>query len=215
MVTPREALTIGAKELGITLSEKQVNSFFIYFIELKKWNNKINLTSIRDERDIVIKHGLDSLSFTLGIALDSSVNLLDLGSGAGLPALPIKITYPEVAVTLVESVKKKASFLRHIIRLLALNKIDVIDRRIEELPVSYQAMFNVVTARAFTDMKSVLSIGVPFLKPGGLVILSRGPEETILDHDLVQVGCILEKKIRLILPHSNYKRQIWVFKRIS
>ena len=64
MVTPREALTIGAKELGITLSEKQVNSFFIYFIELKKWNNKINLTSIRDERDIVIKHGLDSLSFT-------------------------------------------------------------------------------------------------------------------------------------------------------
>ena len=212
-MTPEEVLTIGARELGIALSEEQVKSFFIYFGELKKWNRKINLTAIRDERDIVIKHGLDSLSYTLGIPVGSPVNLLDLGSGAGLPALPIKISQPEVAVTLVESVKKKASFLRHIIRVLAINQAIVLDKRTELLPSTYLHSFTVVTTRAFSDMKSALLIGIPFLKPGGLMILSRGPEETIFDLNLVQARVTLEKKIRLTLPCSNYKRQLWVFKR--
>src|SRR5512147_37598 len=117
-MTPRELLITGAKELGIELTAEQVNSLFIYLVELKKWNRKINLTAIRDERDIIVKHLLDSLSYIKGFEPIERPMLLDMGSGAGFPALPIKVARPEISVVLVESVKKKASFLRHIIRTL-------------------------------------------------------------------------------------------------
>jgi 16S rRNA (guanine527-N7)-methyltransferase len=210
-MTPRELLTTGAHELSLALSIEQVNSFFIYFAELKKWNRKINLTTIREERDIVIKHGLDSLSYIKGFTPTPGLTLLDMGSGAGFPALPIKIAHPEIAVTLVESVKKKTAFLRHIIRTLKLSEADVVDKRTEELPDSFRAAFDVVTARAFADMSSALSAGLPLLKPGGLLVLSRGPEETIGDQDMARAGASLKNRIELALPHSDYKRAIWVF----
>jgi 16S rRNA (guanine527-N7)-methyltransferase len=212
-VNPRDLFITGAKELGITLSIEQVNSFFIYFAELSKWNRKINLTTIQEERDTVIKHGLDSLSYLKGFFPVPGMSLLDMGSGAGFPALPIKIVHPEIAVTLVESVKKKASFLRHIIRTLKLPGTTVIDKRTEELSDSHHAALDVVTARAFANMKSALSAGLPFLKPNGLMVLSRGPEETISEQELTSAGVSLEKRILLTLPHSDYKRAIWVFKK--
>ena len=133
-MTPRELLITGANELGIELSVEQVNSLFIYLAELKKWNKKINLTAIRDERDMIVKHVLDSLSYIKGFDPTAGQMLLDMGSGAGFPAFPIKVARPEISVTLVESVKKKASFLRHIIRTLELTGAEVIDKRTEELP---------------------------------------------------------------------------------
>lgn len=212
-VNPRELFISGAQALGITLSIEQVNSFFIYFAELNKWNRRINLTTIREERDMVIKHGLDSLSYITGFHSARGLTLLDMGAGAGFPALPIKIVHPEIAVTLVESVKKKASFLRHIVRTLALDNIEVIDKRTEELSEPYCAAFDVVTARAFADMKSAIPTGLRFLKPGGLMVLSRGPEETISMSQLASAGVSLEKRTELTLPYSNYKRAIWVFKK--
>lgn len=210
-MTPRELLITGAKELGIEFSIEQVNSLFIYLAELKKWNRKINLTAIRDERDMIIKHVLDSLSYIRGFVQTERVRLLDMGSGAGFPALPIKVVRPGISVTLVESVKKKAAFLRHIIRTLNLDAVEVADKRTEELDASFQASYDVVTARAFASMAAALATGTPFLKAGGLLILSRGPEETIGNHELS--GMIVEKKIELTLPHSDYQRALWVFKR--
>jgi 16S rRNA (guanine527-N7)-methyltransferase len=138
-----------------------------------------------------------------------------MGSGAGFPALPLKIAFPEIAVTLVESAKKKASFLRHIMRTLKLTDAEIIDKRTDELPGSLSGVFDVVTARAFADMEKALSSGVPFLKEGGLMVLSRGPEETINDQDLVRAGVTLESRIDLNLPYSDYKRTIWVFKKVG
>jgi 16S rRNA (guanine527-N7)-methyltransferase len=131
-VTPRELLITGAEELGIALTVEQVNSLFIFLAELKKWNNRINLTAIKGERDTVIKHVLDSLSHMQGFMPAPGLRLLDMGSGAGFPAIPIKIAVPGIAVTLVESVKKKASFLRHVIRTLQLSDAEVLDIRTEE-----------------------------------------------------------------------------------
>jgi 16S rRNA (guanine527-N7)-methyltransferase len=212
-VTPRQLLQTGAEELGISLSVEQINSFFIYFAELTKWNQKINLTTIREEGDMVIKHGLDSLSFLTGFDAAQGLKQLDMGSGAGFPALPIKIVHPEIAVTLVEAVKKKASFLRHIIRTLGLRNVEVVDKRTEELSDSLHAAFDVVTARAFANMKTALFAGTPFLKPNGLMVLSKGPEETITEQELAPAGVALERKTLLTLPHSDYKRAIWVFKK--
>jgi 16S rRNA (guanine527-N7)-methyltransferase len=215
IVTPRELLHNGAKQLGIFLTIEQVNSVFIYLAELKKWNQKINLTAIKDERDIVIKHVLDSLSYLDGFTATPGLRLLDMGSGAGFPALPIKIACPWISITMVDSVKKKASFLRHVIRTLKITEIAVIDTRTKELAVQFLSTFDIVTARAFADMKSAIAEGVPLLKPGGLMVLSRGPEESISERDLVRAGVSLERRMDLVLPYSDYKRTIWVFKKIG
>jgi len=213
MMTPRELLHSGAKELGIALTIEQINSVFIYLTELKKWNQKINLTAIRDEGDIIIKHVLDSLSYIHGFTPAPGLRLLDMGSGGGFPALPIKIAYPGLSITMVESTKKKASFLRHIIRTLKLTETEVLDFRTEELPGPLLSTFEVVTARAFADMKSAIAAGMPLLRPGGLMVLSRGPEETINEQELVRAGVSLESRTDLTLPYSDYKRTIWVFKK--
>lgn len=210
-MTPREILRTGAGELGVALTVEQINSLFIYLAELKKWNRKINLTAITEDRDMVIKHVLDSLSYLKGFMPAPGLRLLDMGSGAGFPALPLKIAFPEIAVTLVESVKKKASFLRHIMRTLKLTGAEIIDKRTDELPGSLSAVFDVVTARAFADMEKALSLGVPFLKKSGLMVLSRGPEETLAEPALAKAGVSLKIRIEQILPHSEYKRAIWVF----
>jgi 16S rRNA (guanine527-N7)-methyltransferase len=212
-MTPREILHNGSEELGISLSVEQINTVFIYLTELKKWGGKINLTAIKDERDIVIKHVIDSLSYLHGFDAAPGLRLLDMGSGAGFPALPIKIACPVISITMVDSVKKKASFLRHIIRTLKLTETSVIDTRTEELPVHFLSTFDIVTARAFADMKLAIAAGMPLLKPGGLMVLSRGPEETIDDMALVRAGVSLKRRIDLILPYSDYKRTIWVFKK--
>ena len=212
-MTPRELLIAGSRELGIALSVEQVNSAFVHLTELKKWNRKINLTAIRDERDMVIKHVLDSLSFMKGFAPAPGLRLLDMGSGAGFPAIPIKLAQPDIAVTLVESVKKKASFLRHVVRTLRLTGIEVQDIRTSELPGSYHGAYDLVTARAFADMNAACAAGLPFLKAGGHLVLSRGPQETIDQRGAAGPGFTLEKRMELTLPHSDYKRTIWVFKR--
>jgi 16S rRNA (guanine527-N7)-methyltransferase len=113
----------------------------------------------------------------------------------------------------VDSAKKKASFLRHIIRTLKLTETAVIDTRTNELSVHFLASFDIVTARAFAGMKSVIAEGMPLIKPGGLMVLSRGPEEKIDAQDLVRAGASLESRIDLTLPYSDYKRMIWVFKK--
>jgi 16S rRNA (guanine527-N7)-methyltransferase len=212
-MTPREILHNGSEELGISLSVEQINTVFIYLTELKKWGRKINLTAIKDDRDIVIKHVLDSLSYLHGFVAAPGLRLLDMGSGAGFPALPIKLACPGISITMVDSVKKKASFLRHIVRTLKLTETSVIDTRTEELSTHFLSTFDIVTARAFAVMKSAIDAGMPLLKPGGLMVLSRGPEETINDKDLIRAGVSLERRIDLILPYSDYKRTIWVFKK--
>jgi len=212
-MTLRTLLISGADNLGITLSEQQADAFLVYLVELEKWNRKINLTAIRKEQDIIIKHFLDSLSYLNGFEPAPALRLLDMGSGAGFPAVPIKIARPEISVTMVESVSKKASFLRHIIRTLKLTDTIVLDKRIGDLPSSHNHAYDVVTARAFADMKAAISEGAPFLRPGGLMVLSRGPEETIGEGDVLQEGLIIEKRLALKLPHSNDPRTVWAFRK--
>jgi len=212
-MNPRELLKSGAAELGFPLSIEQINSLFIYLTELKKWNEKINLTAIRDERDSIIKNMLDSLSYIKGFTPGSGLKLLDMGSGAGFPALPIKIACPGISIVMVDSVKKKASFLRHIVRTLKITGAEVLDKRTQELPESFNESFDIVTARAFADMNEAIKAGHPFLKPDGHIVLSRGPEETITDQELARAGVVIHTKIELTLPHSDYRRAIWVFRK--
>ena len=126
----RDLLLEGAKTFGIDLDEEAIQSFETYLKELLKWNQKINLTAIRSEKGIVLKHYRDSLSVYPYLPNHSFI--LDIGSGAGFPGLPLKIIQPSFEVTLIDSVRKKVDFQRHMIRSLALRRIEAIHGRAQE-----------------------------------------------------------------------------------
>jgi 16S rRNA (guanine527-N7)-methyltransferase len=212
-MTLRRTLIDGAAAFGIGLNDDQVDACLVYLVELEKWNRKINLTAIRNEQEIATKHFIDSFSYLKGFEPMPGVELLDMGSGAGFPALPIKIAAPGISVTLIDSARKKAAFLRHIIRTLRLERALVIAARAEALPAEHHAHYDIVTARAFADMDTALREGAPFLKPGGVMVLSRGPAESISNAAVTVHGMSVRSRFELILPLSRDPRALWVFQK--
>lgn len=208
-----QMLIKGADSLGVRLTERQAVHCMQYLAELKRWNRRINLTAIRKDREIIVKHFLDSLAFLKGFRPSSGMKLIDLGSGAGFPALALKIACPEISIYMVESINKKAAFLRHIVRTLQLEGVGVLCERIDKLRDSFHAAFDVVTARAFGSLEVVISSAAPLLRKAGLIVLSRGPEEVLEESKVVEAGLTIEKTERLTLPWSDYERLIWVLRK--
>lgn len=176
-----EYLMQGAYSMGLELTAQQVRSFELYADELKKWNKKINLTAITAEREIAIKHFVDSL--VLAGRLENARCVLDIGSGAGLPALPIKIVRPDTSVVSVDAVAKKIHFQRHVARQLQLDGFEALHARIESLHQSHAKKFDIITSRAFSDLNLFVALAAPLLSDGGRIIAMKGPasESEILD----------------------------------
>lgn len=158
--------------MGLSLSEREKDSFALYAAELKKWNSKVNLTAITKDREIAIKHFVDSL--TLAQYVTSADRLLDIGSGAGLPIIPLKIICPEIPMVSVDAVAKKIHFQRHVIRLLKLQNIEAIHARVEELHETHRHSFSIITSRAFTRLDRFVSLAAPLLSEGGMLIAMKG-----------------------------------------
>ncbi|MFZ3072820.1 MAG: 16S rRNA (guanine(527)-N(7))-methyltransferase RsmG, partial [Thermodesulfobacteriota bacterium] len=161
-----DMLVAGAKELSIEMREGEERAFLIYLEELKKWNEKINLTSLRSDRDIAVKHFLDSLTVARFLKDAGVSSLLDIGSGGGFPGIPIKIVMPELKVTLLEAIGKKVIFLKHIIRTLGLNNIEAIKGRAEDEDVIklYGNSFDCVISRALSSIKDYIGLAEPYIK---------------------------------------------------
>ncbi len=214
-----EGITIlveGAKSFGILLEKKEIDLFALFLDELLKWNPKINLTAIRSEKEIIIKHFLDSLSVHPYLPEDAT--LLDIGSGAGFPGIPLKMVRPSLRVTLVDSVRKKVDFQKHIIRTLGLRGIETIHGQIQDKGVLEQkaGRFDALVSRAFSDLRTFLALSYPFLKKGGVAIAMKGK---IRDEALGLFGAErdlyrLRQKAHLVLPFSNYERTILLFERL-
>lgn len=213
---PEDLLNIilkGATDVGANLDQKMTEMFLIYLSELKLWNQKINLTSLKDDKSIIINHFIDSLS--LIPHLPTSGCLLDLGSGAGFPGLPIKIASPELNVTLMESKRKKVSFLRHLIRILELSDIITIHSRAEHFIAEQKSPypFKIITARAFARLDRLLMLAQPLLKEGVYLVAMKGKEgEKELkecNNTLKTLSLQLIKKVELKLPHTQKKRLLF------
>ena len=172
-----EALLSGAQRLGLDLSNDQLLQFQRYFQDLVDWNGRTNLTAITDHREVQTKHFLDSLTVSLGISKDVTTNgtLIDVGSGAGFPGLPLKILWPSLRVTLVESVGKKAAFLRHVTDALGLKGVEVCNERSETLGHDdrMRETFDVVVSRAVADLSVLAELTLPFCKLGGRVVVQK------------------------------------------
>jgi 16S rRNA (guanine527-N7)-methyltransferase len=180
-----EILEKGSLELGVALSGAQQAAFLKYLRELQGWNKKINLTSITEEKDIIIKHFLDSLT---SVRFLSGVDtLLDIGSGGGFPGLPLKIALPSLKITMMDSVEKKVHFIRHMIRTLDLKGAEAISGRVEspELVYRLSGAFDCVTSRAFAELEAFVALGAPYVKPGGMLLAMKGPS---VEEELATMG---------------------------
>jgi len=205
-------LTEGAGEYGLTLEISQVNAFLKYMDMLKDWNKKINLTAIEEDRDIIIKHFLDSVSIIPYI--DNNIkNLIDIGTGAGFPGIPVKICKGEVEVTLLDSLDKRIKFLNEVINILELPGISAVHGRAEDFgrDLQYREKFDCAVARAVANLPVLLEYCLPFVKTGGLFIAMKGSnieEVDISSKALNSLGGEIENIYTLTLPFSDIKRNI-------
>lgn len=200
-----DILLEGATTFGIELNKGQVSSLATYYHELDRWNQKINLTATKDPGEIAIKHFLDSLLF--GQALDQRVDasLLDVGSGAGFPGLPLKILAPRLRVTLLEPNEKKTSFLRHIVGTLDLKDVGVVSKNLRDFSrePTQHGRFSYVTTRAVAP-EQVLPFCANLLEKGGRVILCLAHA---LEGDHREYGLKVSSESRYELP-SGYGRRV-------
>lgn len=209
----------GSRFVGIHLNSHQIECFLIYLRELKEWNKKINLTSIKGDQGIVIKHFVDSLTPLKYIKPSSS--LLDIGSGAGFPGIPLKIANPSLSVILVDSVRKKVSFQKHIIRQLKLERIEAFQQRLGDRAKGSikDRYFDVVISRAVSRLDRYLTLAEPYIKKGGKVIAMMGKfkDRELKHHEktLSKLNLTHLQTIHLILPFLNEERALLFFKKAS
>lgn len=200
------------KELDIELTEKKYNQLYEYYKLLVEWNSKINLTSITEEKQVFIKHFYDSLSINKIIDLSTAKTLCDIGTGAGFPGIVIKIIFPNIHVTLVDSLTKRIKFLEVVKEQLNLNDLDIINSRAEIYSKNTREKFDIVTSRAVAKLNVLLELGFSAVKENGYFIAmksSNANEELDLSRNaLKELDGKVEKIENLNLPLVNEPRTL-------
>ena len=172
----KEIMNENAKKINIEFNDKQLEQFFEYMNLLIEWNEKINLTAITEPKEIIIKHFIDSL--TINKYIEKNNKIVDVGTGAGFPGIPIKIYRPEVEVTLVDSLNKRINFLNEVISKLGLEKINTIHARVEEFARNkkYREKFDISTSRAVANLSTLSEYLIPLVKENGKIICMKASE---------------------------------------
>lgn len=209
-----------AEAMGTPLSDHQLALIRIYVRELLHWNKKMALVSVKTPQDI-LKHLIDSLTPIPLIMERAGTRLLDIGSGAGLPGIPLKIQMGSLYVTLIESSRKKTSFLKHVIRTLGIPDICVVHNRAESSAqeARYRGTFDVVISRAAFPIARLLTIGEPFLSASGILIAMKGQrvEEELAraENVLQKTGLVLTAFHKTRLPVTGETRKLLCLSRIE
>ena len=204
-----EVLARGAQQLGIDLTVGQLSLFERYASELTLYNRRINLTRIVDPDLVQTRHFLDSLTCALPVLPQlvggAQMRCIDVGSGAGFPGLPLKIAFPALSTVLLEATSKKATFLEHVVGALGLPGVAVVNGRAEELArdASHRDAYDLAVARALARLPVALELCLPFVRPGGCLVLPRGRDaESEVDSSQVaarQLGATLRPPVELVL----------------
>ena len=173
-----EKLKSGAQKLGLHLSQQQLELFEMYYRELVERNQKINLTRITGYEEVQLKHFLDSLTVTLAtkpLAGGESLSVIDVGTGAGLPGIPLKILLPDIRIVLLEATAKKTKFLHHVVATLGLNDVEIVVDRAEEVAhnARYRERFDLVLSRAVASLSTLVELTLPFCAVGGSFVAQK------------------------------------------
>jgi 16S rRNA (guanine527-N7)-methyltransferase len=208
-------LVTGAAELGVKLSAAELGKLYAFAAELKKWSRKINLTAIRGDEEIAVKHFLDSLVLLRVVGVKG--DLLDIGSGGGFPAIPLKIARRELQVVSVDAVEKKVIFQRHAARLLGLHGFEALHVRAEELAAQRGGRFDWVVSRAFADIPTFVRIALPLIREQGKIIAMKGrggrEEAEAAGAALRGMGGEVSEIIEFHLPVSGDARSLIIINR--
>lgn len=207
--------------LGIQLTHSQLDAFYIYERELLKWNAQFNLTAIHDPEQIRVKHFLDSLTCLRVMGESQPESVVDIGTGAGFPGLPLKILNPAMRLTLVESVAKKTKFCNHLVDQLGLEGVEIIQTRAETLgqEVEHREQYGCALARAVAVLPVLVEYLLPLIHVGGTMIAMKGEgapaEAHDAEHAIGVLGGHLRRLIHLTLPGVAEERYLVVIDKIA
>lgn len=196
---------------NINIEENNIELFYKYMLHILDWNQKINLTAIKDEKEFIVKHFVDSL--TINKYVKSGDRIIDIGTGAGFPGIPLKITNKENEVVLIDSVNKKLNVIRRIAEELKLTNLEIIHTRAEDLSKKeeYKGKFDIATTRAVSSLSTITEYMLPFLKVGGKAICMKGPNfETEIEEskDIIKrLGGTIENINKTVI-NGEFERNI-------
>ena len=214
-----EQFEANLREKGITLSSAQLDQFAKYFETLVEWNEKMNLTAITDKAEVYLKHFYDSITASFYFDFTKSFHLCDVGAGAGFPSIPLKIVFPHIEVTIVDSLNKRISFLNHLANVLKLENVHFIHDRAETFGVNpeFRENFDVVTARAVARMSVLSEFCLPLVKVGGHFIAMKAAhakdELGMGQKAITTLGGRLEEMFTFTLPLEESERNILIIKK--
>ncbi|GAA3410862.1 16S rRNA (guanine(527)-N(7))-methyltransferase RsmG [Paenibacillus hodogayensis] len=209
------------KEKQLVLSDKQWNQFETYFQLLVSWNEKMNLTGITEREQVYIKHFYDSLSLSFFLPFGEIRTLADIGSGAGFPSIPLKIIFPQLKVTIVDSLNKRIQFLNHIVQALELSDVQCLHGRAEDLArnAELRDSYEVVTARAVARLNVLNEFCLPFVKPKGVFAAMKGsePGEEVQEakFSLKQLRGEVRSVVRFELPIEQATRHLVLIDKVG
>ena len=215
----KEKMIINVDKLGINLSEIQLKQFYNYMNLLIEWNKKINLTAITEPDEIILKHFVDSL--TISKYISEGTKVVDVGTGAGFPGIPLKIVRQDVDITLLDSLQKRINFLDEVINELNLEKITTVHSRVEDFGKNkkYREEFDIAISRAVANLSTLSEYLLPLVKVGGKVISMKGSliqEELENSKNAIKIlGGKIEKVDEFDLPNSDISRNIVLIDKIK
>jgi len=198
-------LITGAKEMGLTLTDRHLEAFLTCYQELVDWNQRFNLTAITGWEKVLTHHFLDSLSCLKALPreeLAAGARVIDVGTGAGFPGLPLKLVCPEVQMTLLEATNKKVAFVQHIARKLKLREIEVIHGRAEELgrDPTYREQYDWAMARAVAKMPVLVEYLLPMVRMGGAILAQKGEDAAAEVHAAEAAIVTLGGRVQQLIP---------------
>lgn len=220
-MTNEDILRQGIKDFGIEVNDQMISDLKTYREILVDWNQKMNLTGIEEEKEVFIKHFLDSISAVSNGYIKDGISLIDVGTGAGFPGLPLKICLQNIKLTLLDSLNKRINFLQEVSNTVNLKDVEFIHGRAEDFGKNsdYREQYDVATARAVAGLPILMEFCVPFVKIGGYFVCLKGPnanlelEESKMAMDIL--GLEFVEKIDIELPNEELKHNILVFKKIK
>lgn len=216
----RNILKDGSSKIDIEITDYQINQLIKYKDILLEWNQKMNLTAIKDEKEVMIKHFLDSLSCLKIDFLKDQGSIIDVGTGAGFPGIPLKIALPNLELTLLDSLKKRIGFLEHVCKETELDNINFVHGRAEDFGQNkdYREKYDYAVSRAVAGLNVLVEYCMPFVKVGGYFICQKGPglmEELPEANKAIEVlGGEVVDQIEVPLPFSDNTHYILVIKKI-
>jgi 16S rRNA (guanine527-N7)-methyltransferase len=206
-----------AKELGIEITKKMLEQFEYYYNKLVSYNEKVNLTAITEKEEVYIKHFLDSIA--IAPYLKQNTTLVDVGTGAGFPSLPLKIVRPDLIVTMVDSLNKRIIFLEELINELNLTGVKAVHARAGDYIKQNREKFDVIVARAVASLNTLSEYCLPFIKVGGLFYAYKSSgvlDELRFSNNAIKVlgGSLVEVK-EFLLPYTDIARTVVIIEKVS